>query len=83
MMVVWEGVTGIVFLIKDNKSFYFHSFGGQPDRFLLNKLPKPIIYHKYIKHDKNSKLCGSYCLYFFYSVERMNYYDTLFKMYFG
>ena len=46
------------FLIKDNKSFYFHSFGGQPDRFLLNQLPKPIIYHKYIKHDKNSKFCG-------------------------
>ena len=34
------------FIIKDNKSFYFDSFRGQPDKFLLNKLPKPIIYHK-------------------------------------
>ena len=24
------------FIIKDNKSFYFDSFGGQPDKFLLN-----------------------------------------------
>ena len=30
------------FYIKDNKSYYFDSFGGQPDRFLLNQLPKPI-----------------------------------------
>ena len=28
----------------------------------------------------NSKLCGSYCLYFFYLIERMNYYDTILKM---
>ena len=33
------------FYIKDNKSYYFDSFGGQPDNFLLNQLPKPIIYH--------------------------------------
>ena len=33
------------FIIKDNKSYYFDSFGGAPDRFLLNQLPKPIIYH--------------------------------------
>ena len=30
---------------KDNKSFYFDSFGGEPDRFLLNQLSKPIYYH--------------------------------------
>ena len=47
------------FYIKDNKSFYFDSFGGQPDKFLLNHLPKPIIYHNYKIQDKNSKLCGS------------------------
>ena len=35
------------FIVKDNKSFYFDSFGGQPDKFLLNQLPKPIIYHNY------------------------------------
>ena len=27
------------FIVKDNKSFYFDSFGGQPDKFLLNQLP--------------------------------------------
>ena len=33
------------FIVKDNKSYYFDSFGGQPDKFLLKELPKPIIYH--------------------------------------
>ena len=33
------------FIIKDKKSFYYYSFGGQPDEFLLNQLPKPIIHH--------------------------------------
>ena len=31
------------FIVKDKKSFYFDSFGGQSDKFLLNQLPKPII----------------------------------------
>ena len=70
------------FIIKDNKSYYFDSFGGAPDKFLLNQLPKPIIYHNYKIQDINSKLCGSYCLYFFYLIERMNYYDAISKMYF-
>ena len=68
------------FIVKDNKSYYFDSFGVQPDRFLLNQLPKPIIYHNYKIQDINSYLCGSYC--FFYLIERMNYYDTILKMYF-
>ena len=71
------------FYIKDNKSYYFDSFGGQPDKFLLKQLPKPIIYHNYIIQDINSQLCGSYCLYFFYLIERMNYYDAILKMYFN
>ena len=70
------------FLVKDNKSFYFDSFGGAPDKFLLKKLPKPIIYHNYKIKDINSKLCGSYCLYFFYLIERMNYYDTILNLVF-
>ena len=70
------------FYIKDNKSYYFDSFGGQPDKFLLNQLPKPIIYHNYKIQYIDSKLCGSYCLYFFYLIERMNFYDTILKMYF-
>ena len=75
-------LTGLVFIVKDNKSFYFDLFGGQPDKFLSNQLPKPIIYHNYEIQDINSKLCGSYSLYFFYLIERMNYYDAVLKMYF-
>ena len=70
------------FYIKNNKSYYFDSFGGAPDKFLLNQLPKPIIYHNYKIQDINSKLCGSYCLYFFYLIERINYYDTILKLVF-
>ena len=70
------------FIVKDNKSFYFDSFGGQPDKFLLNQLRKQITYHNYKIQDINSKLCGSYCLFCFYLIERMKYYDTILKMYF-
>ena len=52
------------FIVKDNKSYYFDAFGGQPDKFLLKQLPKPIIYHNCKIQEINSKLCGSYCLYF-------------------
>ena len=77
------GTHWCVFYAKDNISYYFDSFGGQPDKFLLNQLPKPIIYHNYKIQDINSQLCGSYCLYFFYLIERMNYYDAILKMYFN
>ena len=77
------GTHWCAFYVKNNKSFYFDSFGFQPDKFLLKQLPKPIKYHNYKIQDINSKLCGSYCLYFFYLIERMNYYDTILKMYFG
>ena len=70
------------FIVKDNKSYYFDSFGGAPDKYLLKQLPKPTIYHNYKIQDIYSQLCGSYCLYFFYLIERMNYYDTILKMYF-
>ena len=49
------------FIVKDKKSNYLDFFGGQPIKFLLNQLPKPIIYHKCKIQDMNSKLCGSYC----------------------
>ena len=44
------------FIVKDNKSYYFDSFGGAPDKFLLNHLPKPIIYHNYKIQDKKIKI---------------------------
>ena len=65
------------FYIKDNKSYYFDSFGGQPDKFLLNQLPKPMIYHNYKIQHIDSKLCGSHFLYFFYLIDRMKYYDAI------
>ena len=68
------------FIIKYKKSYYFDSFGGQPDKFLLNQLSKPIIYHKYKIQDINSRICGSFCFYFFYLIDRMNYYDTILKL---
>ena len=71
------------FYIKGNKSHYFDSFGGQPGKFVLERLSKPILYHNYKFQDINSEIRGSYCLYFFYLIERMNYYDTFLKMYFG
>ena len=52
------------FYIKDKKSYYFDSFGSQPDNVLLNQSPKPIVYHNYKMRGINSKLCGSCCLYF-------------------
>ena len=70
------------FIVKDNKSYYFDSFGRSPDKFLVEQLPKPIIYHNYKIQDINSTLCGPYFLYFFHLVERMNYYDAILKMYF-
>ena len=70
------------FIIKDNKSYYFDSFEGAPNTFLVNQLTKPIKYHNYRIQGINSKICGSYCLYFFYLIERMKYYDTILKMYF-
>ena len=65
------------FHIEDNKSYYFDSFGGSPDNYLLNQLPEPVIFHNYKNQDVNSKKCGTYCLYFFYLMERFNYYDAV------
>ena len=35
------------FIVKDKKSYQFDSVGGQPNKILLKKLPKLIIYHNY------------------------------------
>ena len=53
------------FYIEGKKSFYFDSCGGQPDKFLLNQLPEPVVHHNFKIQNKNSRLCNSYCLYFF------------------
>ena len=77
-----NGTHWTCFIVKDNKSIYFDSFGGAPDKFPLNHLPKQLIYHNYKIQDINSQLYGSYCLYFFYPIERMNCYDAILKIYF-
>ena len=72
----------VCFILRDNKSFYFDTFGGHPDKFLFKQLPEPIIYHNYKIQDKSSRLCGSCCLCFFYLIERMKYFDAILKMLF-
>ena len=78
-----RGTLWTCFIVKGNKSYCFDSYGETPDKVLLKQLPKPIIYHNYKIQDINSNLCGSYCLYFFYLFERMNYYDAILKMHFN
>ena len=39
------------FVLEDNISYYFDSFGCQPNNFLLQQLPKPKIYLCYIIHN--------------------------------
>ena len=77
-----DGPHWTCFYVNDNESYYFDSFGGQPDKFLLKQLPKPIIYHNHKIQDINSQVCESYCLYFFYLFERRNYSDIFLKMHF-
>ena len=43
------------FIVKDKISYYFDSFGGTPDKLLLNQLPKPKTYHNYKLQDRYSK----------------------------
>ena len=76
------GSLSCAFYVKNNISYYFDSFEWAPDKFLLNHLPKQKIYHNYKIQDKNSKLYGSYCCYFFHLIERMKYYDAILKLVF-
>ena len=69
------------FYVKDNLSFYFASFCGPSDCFLLKQLPKPITFHIYENQYIKSKLCSTCCLYNFYLIERNEYYDAVAKVY--
>ena len=70
------------FVTKVNKPFYFEPFGGQPYKSLHNHLPEPIKNQNYKIQDTISNLCGTYCLYIFYLIERMNKDDALLKKHF-
>ena len=74
-----KGTHWCAFHVKNHKSFYFDSFGFQPDKFQRNHLPKPITYHKYEIQEINSKFCG---LYVFYLIDRINHFEAILKMYF-
>ena len=65
------------FYIKDNKSFFFDSFGWAPDTYLINQLPQTITFNSYKIQDKNSRLCGSCCLYFFHLIKTLSGYDAI------
>ena len=66
-----------------SKSFYLLSFGGQPDNFLPQQTPKPVFFHFYRIQNLKSTICGTFCLYFFYLIERMEYNNAVLKMCFG
>ena len=53
------GTQWCCFIKKENKSYYFDSSGGQPDKFSLKQLTKPIIYHIHEIQDVRSRLCGT------------------------
>ena len=55
------GTLWTFFYEKDNKSYYVDSFGGLPDKLLLQQLPKPITFHRFNYQDNNSNLYGTYC----------------------
>ena len=78
-----NGTHWTCYILKENISVCFDSFGVQPHKFLLRQLPKSILSHFFKKRDIHSKLYGSFCLYIFHMIERMNYYDAILKMYFG
>ena len=65
------------FNVKDNKSSYFDSFYGSPDKLLLHQSPKTITYHNFEIQDIKSRLCGTYCIYCFYLMERRDFYDAV------
>ena len=65
------------FYVKDSKSFYFEIFGGCPDQFLHQQLPKPITFHNFEIQDIVSRICVTYSLYFFYLIKRMNCYNAV------
>ena len=77
------GTDWTAFYVIYIKCYYFESFGVQSDKYLLGELPEKLIYHNYKIQDLNSNLCGSFCLYPFYLMERMKCYDIILKMCFG
>ena len=79
-MVVWVDLIGLVSCLNIINASNLTRLEANLIEFLLDQLPKPITYHENKFQYRNSKLCGSNCLYLFYLIERMNYYDTTLKI---
>ena len=75
----WGGSSLTCFYMKSSNSYFFDSFIGSLDRFLLQQLTKPSIFHNHKYQDIYSNLCGVYCLYFFFLIERIDYRSTSLK----
>ena len=59
----------VCYYMKDDKFYYFDSFGGQPDKLLRNQLHKPILYHNYKKQDKKIQIMWIFLLILLWLVE--------------
>ena len=70
------------FYMNKKMSRYFDPIGGNLNSFLIHQSPKPVLNRRYKIQDIISKLCESYCLYFFYPIERMVYYDAILRIFF-
>ena len=61
---------GLVLIQKILKSCFFDSFGGCPEKRLIQQIPKSITFDKYKIQDKDTRICCTYCLYFFDLIEK-------------
>ena len=71
------------FYVKHNRSLFVDSFGGPLEKTFSKKLPKPVIFRMYKNQRITSRLCGVYCLYFFYMKETCDYHNAVLIFYFG
>ena len=72
-----------LFLHKRFAFSRFDSFGGIPDKMLVEQLPTTITFHEQKLQNSDSNLCGITCFYFFYLIRRMDYQDAALKLYFS
>ena len=62
--IIDDGSHGGTHWVAFYASRYFDSFGGPPDKWLIEQLPKPITYHNYSiqgmhPESRDSMMCGT------------------------
>ena len=62
----------VLVLDKMWKSYLISLLGGAPNSYIQQQIPKTITFHNFKSKKIKSKLCGTYCLYFFYLLEKMD-----------